>query len=622
MFCPKCGKQLADTAKFCTGCGAALKPSSPPAPQPTPPVADPQPPQVPSEPAAPVAQAPAGTPKKKLKPVVLLSIAAAVVLVVIAGVFGVRAFLSHKAYQDQMTQAQESMAEEDFKSAAASFKAALAVKPDDKDASLGLAEAYLLQGDSTKAARTCKTILEDDPDNETALQHLGTAYLDLGEYDQAQEPLEHLLELAPENASALSLLGSVYYHQGRYDLAKEKYQAALALSPDNEEAYESLAAIYYTDGDLDKAAENYRALLDLDPQHANAALSLAELYLQQSSFDQASQLLEGLSLSPDDVFYSRYQALLEVVRLQPKLVSLDDSGFPRIAVTFSVQGDQYLDPGQLTVTENGQSREVYDLQQKGGNWVLTYDTLPPSGAGEDRTVSVVLTFNGYTFPLEEHYTPLYGPAIVESFLGGEFWSMDGDDGYLTLSRWGSSMVTVGWNGPEWGTNIVDFDPAYMTGNEFRLDGNLGHYSWNDGLSPTGYLRFLPKESSPYGLDTIYLYYSSYSQPETYARLDGGSALPNGAAGDYLLPTDTMYISEADLASLTQEQVVLARNEIYARYGYDFQAENIRSYFNSKSWYTPDPNVNASTFGTAQMNDFERANLEVIQNYEIARGWKQ
>lgn len=90
---------------------------------------------------------------------------------------------------------------------------------------------------------------------------------------------------------------------------------------------------------------------------------------------------------------------------------------------------------------------------------------------------------------------------------------------------------------------------------------------------------------------------------------------------YILPTDTKLISYSDLTGLSKEETVLARNEIYARYGYSFQSQNIRDYFNAQSWYRADPDVNASTFGTSQMSEIERANLETIQQYERNMGWK-
>lgn len=114
-------------------------------------------------------------------------------------------------------------------------------------------------------------------------------------------------------------------------------------------------------------------------------------------------------------------------------------------------------------------------------------------------------------------------------------------------------------------------------------------------------------------------------PEGYITSADVSVNPSENHGggdiDYILPTDTQYIEPAVLQQLNQEEVVLARNEIYARHGYSFQSENIRTYFEGKSWYHADPNVNASTFGTAQMSDVERTNLETIQQYERDMGWK-
>ncbi len=89
---------------------------------------------------------------------------------------------------------------------------------------------------------------------------------------------------------------------------------------------------------------------------------------------------------------------------------------------------------------------------------------------------------------------------------------------------------------------------------------------------------------------------------------------------YILPTDTQYITEADLYPFSEEEIKLIRNEIYARHGYTFTLDKFRDYFNAKSWYFETPSVNAGTFGTEQMNDYERANVDVIAAYEEKMGW--
>lgn len=90
---------------------------------------------------------------------------------------------------------------------------------------------------------------------------------------------------------------------------------------------------------------------------------------------------------------------------------------------------------------------------------------------------------------------------------------------------------------------------------------------------------------------------------------------------YILPTDSRYITYDELYPLSKTEVTLARNEIYARYGYSFKDEDIRAYFEAQSWYTADPNVNASTFDPSVFNAYERANLATIIQFEKDNGWR-
>lgn len=101
-------------------------------------------------------------------------------------------------------------------------------------------------------------------------------------------------------------------------------------------------------------------------------------------------------------------------------------------------------------------------------------------------------------------------------------------------------------------------------------------------------------------------------------------LPEGEAfvttEDYLISNvDTAYISVASLESMTDEQLLLARNEIFARHGRIFETDFIREYFEAKDWYSGtippaefDPNVYDI------FNDYEIANLARIRQVEAAR----
>lgn len=89
-----------------------------------------------------------------------------------------------------------------------------------------------------------------------------------------------------------------------------------------------------------------------------------------------------------------------------------------------------------------------------------------------------------------------------------------------------------------------------------------------------------------------------------------------AVSEYLIPgSDSRYITEDDLKNLTWEQCCLARNEIFARHGRQFQTKEIASYFNSKSWYQG--TIAPEKFSETVFNEYEKANVKFISQYETA-----
>ena len=78
------------------------------------------------------------------------------------------------------------------------------------------------------------------------------------------------------------------------------------------------------------------------------------------------------------------------------------------------------------------------------------------------------------------------------------------------------------------------------------------------------------------------------------------------AGDYIFPnSSTEYLSAEMLYLMTNEQLKLARNEIYARHGRMFSNPDLQQYFMSKAWYVPlyEPAV-FDAMGHSMMNEFE------------------
>ena len=59
------------------------------------------------------------------------------------------------------------------------------------------------------------------------------------------------------------------------------------------------------------------------------------------------------------------------------------------------------------------------------------------------------------------------------------------------------------------------------------------------------------------------------------------------SSDFIFPqSSTEYLSQSQVSSLSDYQLGIARNEIYARHGYIFKLDRFKSYFESQSWYVP------------------------------------
>jgi len=102
------------------------------------------------------------------------------------------------------------------------------------------------------------------------------------------------------------------------------------------------------------------------------------------------------------------------------------------------------------------------------------------------------------------------------------------------------------------------------------------------------------------------------EEETDGGYEEGSGL--GDDYDYILPySDSEYLTENDLDGMTSDELRLARNEIYARYGRRFNDESLQRYFDDCSWYTG--TIDPEDFDEDVLNQYEKKNLELIVNYE-------
>lgn len=86
---------------------------------------------------------------------------------------------------------------------------------------------------------------------------------------------------------------------------------------------------------------------------------------------------------------------------------------------------------------------------------------------------------------------------------------------------------------------------------------------------------------------------------------------------YLLPdANTYYISESEISWMTDRELLLARNEFYARRGRKFDTKFIRDYFKGQGWYKG--KIKPQDFSPTTFNKYEQANVDYLLAYERMR----
>ncbi len=96
------------------------------------------------------------------------------------------------------------------------------------------------------------------------------------------------------------------------------------------------------------------------------------------------------------------------------------------------------------------------------------------------------------------------------------------------------------------------------------------------------------------------YYDVYASKTFYT----GQLFPNSSV---------QKLEQWDLAGLSAEALIIAKNEIYARNGYGYENEDLFSYFAQWSWYKP--TIAPGRKSQVPLNPTEKANIRLIEEQE-------
>lgn len=106
-----------------------------------------------------------------------------------------------------------------------------------------------------------------------------------------------------------------------------------------------------------------------------------------------------------------------------------------------------------------------------------------------------------------------------------------------------------------------------------------------------------------------------SDSASASKKSGGSSLSD--SNGYVLPeSSSRTYSNAELEEMSDYELYLARNEVFARHGRIFKNSDLQEYFGSKSWY--DPRYTPEEFSESMLNANEKANIERMAKIEQDR----
>src|SRR5688572_10806702 len=96
------------------------------------------------------------------------------------------------------------------------------------------------RGDGEKAAASFRAVLAVNPNNVRGLTGAGIAAQMIGRPDQAINYLKKAVQVDPEFVHAHYMLGQVAYSQGDLDLAIKSYERVVKLDPGSRQIYQQL----------------------------------------------------------------------------------------------------------------------------------------------------------------------------------------------------------------------------------------------------------------------------------------------------------------------------------------------------------------------------------------------
>jgi len=174
---------------------------------------------------------------------------------------------------------------------------ALDLEPEDLQALVAHANAYLKLGDVEEARASYARALKIRPAHAPALDGMGRAYEAQADDDQAVEHFRRSILSDKGYAAAYTHLGDLYLRNDRVREAVRLLEEAIAIRPDYAEGHNRLAVAYGRMGMSNEAVASVQKAIELDPRDPLHWQTLGWLQLDQGLLTAAEKsLLHALEI--------------------------------------------------------------------------------------------------------------------------------------------------------------------------------------------------------------------------------------------------------------------------------------------------------------------------------------
>ncbi|MFK7887771.1 MAG: XrtA/PEP-CTERM system TPR-repeat protein PrsT [Gammaproteobacteria bacterium] len=186
---------------------------------------------------------------------------------------------------------QESMRMGERKDGMRYLAQALQASPENLQANLALAQAYVTDGEIAKAVSVLESLPPSALSDARRDILIRIAQLDRSNETVAQQQIEALLGDNPDDLSVKGLAGSFYAAIGQLDIARRFFDDILARSPDNRSAMLSLLNLDERSGNFARSTALFEAEYAKQPGDLLPALVLARIFSAQGQDERALQMV-------------------------------------------------------------------------------------------------------------------------------------------------------------------------------------------------------------------------------------------------------------------------------------------------------------------------------------------